>query len=546
MKRSKVITIIQSIIAIAILLLLFSIIDYQIFLSLLTNLDIWFILLAGFCYLLNNLLMAYRIKKILFTLGENLRFKLVFFSHMAGMLLSDFTPARSGYLYTAIALNKRDVPLEKGISTITSTYLYDLTLKMIVALLGAYFIYSYVFADRLSYAFLITFLLILGVIIGYLIIMYPGKGIRNLFQKREILKKVLIFGEQSRAIQRYAPFILSISLAGWILRGLQWYMIVLSMRQVILTPYDALFLNPLLTLVSLIPLTPAGWGIQEAGIVFVFTNMGISATIAASFALINRFVEVGIDSIGIKEFFTKSLKDENLFAFYNTIPGDIDEKAFNSDMLVQRYFQRRKTEVIKNSLAVEKHDVIIDIGCGSGVQLKEIGETGYSLAIGIDINLNAIRFARERSIPNTEFIIADAQYLPIKSSSADKIICAEIIEHLKHPQNLVNEITRVLKHGGVIVITTPNDKSVWGIYEFLWDVFGRGRNYGETHLRFFTESDLRSNFPMFSDCTTQSLFFISPLFALFNKNALLKLGKTIDLIFERWGFGVSLVLHARK
>ena len=546
MTRSKIISIIQGVIAIAILLFLFSIIDFQLFLSLLTNLDIRFILLAGLCYLLNNLLMAYRIKRILFTLGENLRYKLVFFSHMAGMLLSDFTPARSGYLYTAIALNKRDVPLEKGISTITSTYLYDLTLKMIVALLGAYFIYSYVFAERLSYALVITFLLILGVIIGYLIIMYPGERIRNLFQKREILKKILDFGEQSRAIQRYAPFILSISLVGWILRGLQWYMILLSMHQVFLTPFDALFLNPLLTLVSLIPLTPAGWGIQEAGIVFVFTAIGSSATIAASFALINRFVEVGIDSIGIKEFFTKSLKDENLFAFYNSMPGDIDEKAFNSDMLVQRYFQRRKTEVIKNSLAVERYDVIIDIGCGSGVQINEIGKKGYSLAIGIDVNLNAIRFARERSLPDTEFIIADAQYLPIKSSSADKIICAEIIEHLKRPQNLVNEIARILKHGGAVVITTPNDKSVWGIYEFLWDVFGRGRSYGETHLRFFSESDLRSNFSEFAECRTQSLFFISPLFALFNRNELLEMGKKMDRIFERWGWGVSIILYARK
>jgi len=546
MKRSKIISIIQGVIAIAILIFLFSIIDYQLFLSLLTNLDIRFILLAGLCYLLNNLLMAYRIKRILFTLGENLRYKLVFLSHMAGMLLSDFTPARSGYLYTAIALNKRDIPLEKGISTITSTYLYDLTLKMIVALLGAYFIYSYVFAERLSYALIITFLLILGVIIGYLIIMYPGEMIRNLFQKREILKKILDFGEQSRAIQRFAPFILSISLIGWILRGFQWYLISLSMHQAFLTPSDALFLNPLLTLVALIPLTPAGWGIQEAGIIFVFTAMGSSATIAASFALINRFVEVVIDSIGIKEFFTKPLKNNKLFAFYNTIPGDIDEKAFNSDMLVQKYFQRRKTEVIKNVLAVQRQDVIIDIGCGSGVQIKEVGKNGYSLAIGIDINLNAIQFARERSLPDTEFIIADAQHLPIKSSSADKIICAEIIEHLKRPEKLVNEIDRVLKRHGVVVITTPNDQSIWGIYEFLWDMFGRGRNYGETHLKFFSMSDLRNNFHEFSECRTQSLFFISPIFALFNRTSLLEFGKKMDSMFEQWGMGVSILLFARK
>ncbi len=68
---------------------------------------------------------------------------------MAGMFLSDFTPARCGYLYVALALNKHDIPLEKGVSTITSTFLYDLTFKMIVAILGAYFIYAYIFADHL-------------------------------------------------------------------------------------------------------------------------------------------------------------------------------------------------------------------------------------------------------------------------------------------------------------------------------------------------------------------------------------------------------------
>jgi uncharacterized protein (TIRG00374 family) len=546
MKRSAIISIIQGVVAIVILLLLVSTIDYPLALSLLTNLDIRFILLAGLCYFLNNLLMAYRIKRILFALGENVRFRLVFFSHMAGMLLSDFTPARSGYLYVALALNKRDVPMEKGISTITSTYLYDLTFKMIVAILGAYFIYSYIFAERMSYAVIITFFLIVGVITGYFILMHPGERIRNLFLKREFLRKILLFGEQSHSIQKYAAFILSITMAGWLLRGLQWYLIVLAMHQVILTPIDALLLNPLLTLFSLIPITPAGWGIQEAGIVFVFTAMGISTTIATSFALMTRFVEVGVDLIGMKALFVKSLKEENLFAFYNTIPGDIDERAFNSDMLVQRYFQRRKTEIIKNALDVNKRDVIIDIGCGSGVQIKEIGKKEYFLAIGIDVNRNAIQFARERSLPDAEFIVADVQYLPIKSSSADKIICAEIIEHLKGPQCLINEITRILKDGGAVVITTPNDKSVWGVYEFFWDVFGRGRNYGETHLRFFSETSLRSHFKNFSECTTRSLFFISPLFALFNSNALLEKGRKMDRIFERWGLGVSILLYARK
>jgi ubiquinone/menaquinone biosynthesis C-methylase UbiE len=270
---------------------------------------------------------------------------------------------------------------------------------------------------------------------------------------------------------------------------------------------------------------------------------GAVTLIANVEALLNK-VKDSLEELDTRRY--DLINGDELFAFYNTIPGDIDEKAFNSDMLVQKYFQRRKTEVIKNVLAVQRQDVIIDIGCGSGVQIKEVGKNGYSLAIGIDINLNAIRFARERSLPDTEFIIADAQHLPIRSSSADKIICAEIIEHLKRPEKLVNEIDRVLKRQGVVVITTPNDQSIWGIYEFLWDMFGRGRNYGETHLKFFSMSDLRNNFHEFSECRTQSLFFISPIFALFNRTALLEFGKKMDSMFEQWGMGVSILLYARK
>ena len=546
MKRSRIISIVQGIIAITILVLLISSVDPRLTLSLLAHLDFRYILLAGLCYFFNNLLMAYRIKRILYAMGENLRLRVVFFSHMAGMLLSDFTPARSGYLYVALALNENDVPLEKGIATITSTYLYDLTFKMIVAILGAFFLYSFIFANQLSFAIIVTFLLILGVVAGYFIIMYPGQRIKAFLQKKVFLNKILVFGERSRSIQKYAPFILSITFAGWILRGLQWFLIALSLREIFLSPINALLLNPLLTLFSLVPLTPAGWGIQEAGIVFVFTAMGIGAAVATSFALITRLVEVGVDLLGMKKLLVKPMKTENLLSFYNTIEGDVDEKAFNSDILVQQYFQRRKTEIIRNALAVRSDHVVIDIGCGSGVQLKEIAKTGYAHAIGIDVNIHAIRFARKKSLLNTEFIIADAQYLPIKASGADKIICAEIIEHVKNPDHLIGEITRVLKQGGAVVITTPNDRSVWGVYEFLWDVFGRGRNYGETHLRFFSESGLSSYFSTFSECTIKSIFFVSPLFALTNSRRLLEIGRKLDRTFEHLGVGVSLVVYARK
>jgi SAM-dependent methyltransferase len=242
----------------------------------------------------------------------------------------------------------------------------------------------------------------------------------------------------------------------------------------------------------------------------------------------------------------KPLTTETLFEFYNTIAGDADEKAYYSEILVQRYFQQRKTHEIKKAINANGKDLVLDIGCGSGVQIQKVTENGYIRSIGIDVNRNAIEFARSRNLPNAEFIIADAQHLPIKPARVTKVICAEIIEHLETPDTLISEIYRVLEKDGEVTITTPNNNRVWKIYEYLWDRFGRGRNYGETHLKLFSETELHNSFFYFSTCKTKTIFFISPLLALSNLNWLLELGKRIDCIFEQWGWGVSIILYAKK
>ena len=228
------------------------------------------------------------------------------------------------------------------------------------------------------------------------------------------------------------------------------------------------------------------------------------------------------------------------------IEGDIDEKAYNSDLCVQRYFQRRRTNVIKDALGAGDGDVVLDIGCGSGVQLRALEIKNPKLLIGIDFNKNALIYAKNKMKDNCEFLIADAQQLPFNDQTINKIICAEIIEHLNEPEKLISETKRVLNNDGCIVITTPNEQSIWGIYEFFWDVFGRGRNYGETHLKFYAIKELRSYFHSFIQDKTITLFFVSPFFALLNNKSLLEIGKSIDRFFERINLGVIIVFRATK
>jgi glycosyltransferase 2 family protein len=538
--------IIQVAVAIIIILLLLGSVDYFQASKALLNLDWILLLLACICYFLNNILMSIRLKRILTYLGNKIRFRIVFLSHMSGMLLSDFTPGRSGYLYVALAMNKKGVPLPTGFAAITSTYIYDLLFKIALAIIAVFYLYSSITGLPVGYILYFIVIVLLMVIAGYFLIMYPGQVIQDFCQKNKYLQYILDMGEQSRSLQKLSPYIISISFLGWLLRGLEWYFVAGAIGGILISLPDMLLLNPLLTILSLIPLTPAGLGIQEAGIVGILVLMGVILTTATAFAFLTRFIEILIDLIGVKSFFFLDIREDALHNHYNSIDGDIDERAYNSDLCTQRYFQRRRTGTIKKLLDAKDSDVILDIGCGSGVQIRALGLESPNLIIGMDVNRNALLYAKKKEIPHSEFIIADAQNLPFKDRTVDKIICAEIIEHLNNPEQLITESQRVLRQDGSIVITTPNENSVWGLYEFLWDVFGRGRNYGETHLRFFSVRDLETCFKSFRTRSVVTLFFVSPLFALSNNRTLVQWSRAFDTMVERINFGVIIVYSAKK
>jgi uncharacterized protein (TIRG00374 family) len=544
--RENSFKIIQIVLAAVIILLLLGSMDYFQASRILLKLDWFFLILAGLCYLVNNIIMSIRLKKILAYLGSKIRFRIAFLSHMSGMLLSDVTPGRSGYLYVGLALTKKGVPLPRGLAAIMSTYIYDLLFKISLALIAVYYLYSTITGVPIGYIVYLIVILLLLIIAGYYLIMYPGPVLETFCEKNKYLQYILDLGEQSRAIQKISPYIISISFIGWLLRGLEWYFIALAIGSVAITVVDALLLNPLLTILSLIPVTPAGLGIQEAGIVGILVIMGISLTSATAFAFLTRFIEIVIDLIGLKGFFSLDATEENLRDHYNAIEGDIDEKAYHSDLLVQKYWQQRRTGTLRDLLDAQDNETILDIGCGSGVQLRALDIAHPGRLIGMDINRSALLFAKSKNIKESEFIIADAQYLPFKDRSINKIICAEIIEHLHEPEKMIHESQRVLDHGGRIAISTPNELSIWGIYEFFWDRFGRGRNYGETHLKFFSVQELYTFFGSYPVRDHRTLFIVSPLFALFNDERILGWGRRIDAAFERMNGGVIIVMSATK
>lgn len=81
---------------------------------------------------------------------------------------------------------------------------------------------------------------------------------------------------------------------------------------------------------------------------------------------------------------------------------------------------------------------VLDVGCS---QMR----FNLSNSIGIDI------------VPSRNAdILADAQYLPFRGNLFDTIVAGELLEHLQNPCHFLDEVKRVLKPGGRLIVTTPN------------------------------------------------------------------------------------------
>jgi glycosyltransferase 2 family protein len=283
------------------LISLIRVVNISQLITIFSTVNFWYLILAALFYCISNFFMAFRLKKVLLHLQHKIVFKSVFFSHMGGILLSDFTPARSGYLSVAYFLKRSEVPYEKGLASISSTYLYDLLFKLGIAIIAIFFLYGNFFnCSHLEFVILII-LVIIALIGIYCLLLYPPWFVLQISQKYSIAGKLLCAGVECRKIQKIFPLIIVISFICWIFRGLEWYFVALSLHISKISILDSLFLNPLLTLLSFIPVSPAGIGLQEGGIIGVFSLLGIGSGLALSYALLLRIIEIIVDLMGIKE-----------------------------------------------------------------------------------------------------------------------------------------------------------------------------------------------------------------------------------------------------
>lgn len=125
--------------------------------------------------------------------------------------------------------------------------------------------------------------------------------------------------------------------------------------------------------------------------------------------------------------------------------------------LVKKY----EAQLILDLLKPKQGEIILDAGCGTGVFTLDILSMG-SRVVGLDIAFPMlIQAGKKLKGYPFRMVLADMLNLPFSENSFDKVVSVTALEFIKDAKGAVEELFRVTKRGGCIVVATLNSLSPW-------------------------------------------------------------------------------------
>ena len=154
------------------------------------------------------------------------------------------------------------------------------------------------------------------------------------------------------------------------------------------------------------------------------------------------------------------------------IPGGYQAQAMFSPNVVQRTWHREKLRVIDEVCPPVSSGDILDAGCGSGFITLYLARNGANV-LGVDSNSEACEYA-SRNFASANCRFRCGQFQDIHTyGDFDQIYCIEVIEHLYLEQTFESfrHFHDLLKPDGILLVTTPNPRSLWPVIELVLDIF---------------------------------------------------------------------------
>jgi len=132
-------------------------------------------------------------------------------------------------------------------------------------------------------------------------------------------------------------------------------------------------------------------------------------------------------------------------------------RAFYQSHLLGGSHQRIRHKILsfleKSNLHIERY---LDIGCADGDLTLEVARRLRQEEVyGVDLSEAGLKNASMRGI-RTRIVDIESERLPFSDEYFGAVSAFEVIEHLVNTDNLISESHRVLKRGGLFIISTPN------------------------------------------------------------------------------------------
>jgi len=148
-------------------------------------------------------------------------------------------------------------------------------------------------------------------------------------------------------------------------------------------------------------------------------------------------------------------------AHYDRYPFSFDQE----EILYEKLYHRLMGDAILGIASSEAK--ILDIGSGSCRVARMVRESKQLQVISLDLSLATLR--RATSHNSAPMVNGDNMHLPFRSNCADLVLSNGVIHHTPDPRASFNELARVTKPGGILVISVYN-RYCW--YNFVYRYIG--------------------------------------------------------------------------
>lgn len=121
------------------------------------------------------------------------------------------------------------------------------------------------------------------------------------------------------------------------------------------------------------------------------------------------------------------------------------------------YFAKAmEARIISRFLELKKGEKVCDIACGAGLQGIKMAKRGCEV-YGIDLNAGAIETAKSiAKCYDCDFQVGNAEKIPYDSNMFDKVVSVCALEHFANDEKAIEEMNRVLKPDGILVLTVDS------------------------------------------------------------------------------------------